>query len=88
MDKSFSLKYDKDYDNAPKITAKGKGEIAKQIIMIAKEKNIPIYKDEILTDILDNLQLNIEVPEYLYEAIAEIYSFTYKLLSGENINQT
>ena len=36
--KAVALKYDIDKDNAPKITAKGKGETASNIIKIAKEQ--------------------------------------------------
>ena len=47
IQKAVALKYDIEKDNAPKITAKGKGETASNIIKIAKENDIPIKKDEV-----------------------------------------
>ena len=35
IQKAIALKYDMDKDNAPKITAKGKGETASNILKIA-----------------------------------------------------
>ena len=50
--KAVALKYDIDIDNAPKVVAKGKGEIAGNIIKIAQDNNIPIKKDEDLIELL------------------------------------
>lgn len=77
--KAAALKYDLDKDNAPKITAKGKGELAKQIIKIAKEKDIPIKKDEDLVELLTKLEIDQEIPPDMYKAIAEIFAFIYDL---------
>jgi type III secretion system FlhB-like substrate exporter len=41
--KAIALKYDIEKDNAPKITAKGKGETASNIIKIAKEHDYCYY---------------------------------------------
>ena len=46
VQKAVALQYDKNTNNAPKITAKGKGETANNIIKIAKDNKIPIKKDE------------------------------------------
>ncbi len=62
-------------DNAPKITAKGKGETASNIIKIAKENNIPIKKDEDLIELLSQLDIDKEIPASMYKAVAEIFSF-------------
>jgi FlhB-like protein len=66
-----ALKYNLD-ESAPKIIAKGKGNIAKRIIETAKENNIAIYKDEKLSKQLENLNLGQEIPNELYEVVAEI----------------
>lgn len=84
LQKAVALKYDMDNDNAPKITATGSGEIAKQIINIAEQNNIPIKKDEDLVELLSKLEINEEIPPKLYKAIAEIFSFIYEL-SGREI---
>ncbi len=57
--KAIALKYNHNKDRAPKVIAKGKGEIAKKIIEIAKENKIPLYEDRGLAQVLEALDLNI-----------------------------
>ena len=52
IEKAVALKYDKEKDHAPKLTATGKGETAKNIIKIAEKNGIPIKKDEDLVNML------------------------------------
>ena len=75
--KAVALNYEMGKDNAPKITAKGKGETAKNIIKIAKENNIPIEKDEDLIELLSQIDIDKEIPTSMYRAVAEIFSFIY-----------
>jgi flagellar biosynthesis protein len=79
IQKAVALKYDIDKDNAPKITAKGKGETASNIIKIAKENKIPIQKDEDLIELLSQIDVDKEIPTSMYRAVAEIFSFIYDL---------
>ena len=81
--KAVALKYDIDKDNAPKITAKGKGETASNIIKIAKENNIPIKKDEDLIELLSQIDIDKEIPSSMYRAVAEIFSFIYDLSNNK-----
>lgn len=84
--KAIALNYDTNSDNAPKILTKGKGCLAEKIIEIAKLNDIPIYEDHILAEILDKINIECEIPEYLFEVVAEIYSYTFKLMQEkENI---
>ena len=41
-DKAVALRYDTEKENAPRVIAKGENEIAKNIIKIAKENDLPI----------------------------------------------
>ena len=77
--RAVALKYDHNKDGAPKVIAKGKREIAEKIIEIAKENKIPLYEDKGLAQVLEALDLNMEIPQTLYKAIAEILVFIYKL---------
>jgi len=77
--KAVALKYDKDKDSAPKIKAKGKGEVAKNIIKIAQEYNLPMKKDEDLVELLSKVEIDKDIPENLYKAVAEVFSFVYKI---------
>ncbi len=79
MKKAAALRYDKSKENAPKVIAKGKGQSAKNIIKIAELHNLPIKKDEDLIELLSKVELDKEVPEALYKAVAEVFSFIYKV---------
>ncbi len=81
--KAVALKYDKDKDSAPKVKAKGKGETAKNIIKIAQEYNLPIKKDEDLVELLSKVEIDKDIPENLYKAVAEVFSFVYKITKKE-----
>ena len=77
--KAAALKYDIDRDEAPRVVAKGKGDIASKIVETAKEHDIPIKKDQDIVEVLTHLNIGEEIPEELYQAIAEILSFIYQL---------
>lgn len=78
-EKAVALKYDASSGSAPKVTAKGEGNIAKNIIELARENDIPIQKDEDLVEILSKVELDREIPSEMYKAVAEIFSFIYKV---------
>ena len=77
--KAVALKYDKEKDQAPKVIAKGKAEIAEKIIKIAKAHNLPLYEDKHLVQILEALDLETEIPPEFYRAVAEVLAFIYRL---------
>lgn len=76
--KAAALRYDTKKENAPRVIAKGEGEAAKNIIKIAELNNLPIKKDEDLIELLSKVEIDKEVPEALYKAVAEVFSFIYK----------
>lgn len=76
---AVALKYDPQAGAAPKIIAKGKGDIAKQIIELAEEHEIHIHQSPELLEVLIRLELGDEIPEALYKAIAEVIAFAYNL---------
>lgn len=77
--KAAALKYNMKKDNAPKIIASGKGDIAKKILEKAKEEDIHIEENQDLAEILVQMEIGEEIPPELYEVIAEILSFIYNL---------
>ena len=77
--KAVALSYDRDSARAPRISAKGAGYLAERIIEIAKEHGIGIYEDPDLVEVLSKLDLNHEIPESLYRAVAEVLAFVYRL---------
>jgi len=70
-------------ENAPTIIAKGSGQVAEDIIHIAKEYNIYLHEDPLLVEVLSQLELNQEIPPQLYIAIAQIIAFAY-ILQGKH----
>lgn len=79
IQKAVALKYDQKISNAPHVVAKGKGDVAKNIIKIAQDNNLPIKKDEDLIELLSQLDIDKEIPPSMYKAVAEIFSFIYGL---------
>ena len=79
QEKAVALKYERGKDPAPKVTAKGRGAVAERILALAKENNIPIRQDKTLLDALYKLDINEEIPEELYRAIAEVLAFVHRI---------
>ncbi len=77
--KAAALSYERGKANAPKVTAKGEGITAQNIIKIAKLHDIPIKKDEDLIELLSKVELDQEIPPEMYKAVAEVFSFIYKM---------
>ena len=77
--KAVALGYNRSQDNAPKVLASGAGDIANKIISLAKEHDIPIKEDPDLIEILSKVEVDQEIPPNLYKAVAEIFSFLYKI---------
>jgi len=78
---AVSLEYEG--SGAPKVTAKGRGYIAEEIIEQAHLHNIPIQKNNELVGLLAEVELNQEIPEQLYEAVAQVLIFAYELSGKE-----
>jgi flagellar biosynthesis protein len=72
-EKAVALKYDKNGEAAPKVVAKGQGEIAQKIKQKAEEFDIPIFQNEALAASLLNLNLDEQIPPNLYKAVAEVF---------------
>jgi flagellar biosynthesis protein len=78
---AVALKYEEGHQ-APKVTAKGKGITAEQILEIAEKHGIPLQNEPELARILAQVPLGDEIPQELYVAVAEVISFAY-FLSGK-----
>jgi flagellar biosynthesis protein len=77
--RAVALKYDPSKHRAPRITAKGKARLAERIIDLAKEEGIPVTQDPELISVLAELDWYEEIPQPLYQAVAEILAFAYRL---------
>jgi flagellar biosynthesis protein len=76
-----ALRYDEDAGGAPRVVAAGTGAVAERIIALARENGVPIHDDAGLAEALARLQLEAEVPEELWKAVAEALVWAYKLTS-------
>jgi flagellar biosynthesis protein len=76
---AVALSYQQEKHDAPKLTAKGEGNIAEKMIDLAKENDIPIQEDPSLVGLLSQLNMNEMIPPDLYGAVAEIFAFLYRI---------
>lgn len=68
-----ALEYDEEGgDEAPRVVASGHGDLAKQIVEAARQYGVPVLRDVPLARALVELEIGDEIPEALYEAVAEI----------------
>jgi flagellar biosynthesis protein len=72
-----AIRYDAAKDDAPRLTAKGKGHMAERIIELARQHDIPVRSDRALVQILSKLDMDQHIPSELYRAVAEILAFVY-----------
>lgn len=79
-----ALKYGQEEDLAPSVVAQGQGEMAKLIVEAARAYGVPIVRDVPVARALNELEIGDEIPEALYEAVAEILR---ELWQGENQQQ-
>ena len=66
------VKYDEETGKAPVVVAQGKGQVAQQIIELAKENDIQIQEDSALVANLLDMDLGDNIPPQLYSVMAEI----------------
>lgn len=77
--RAAALRYDKDRENAPRLVAKGSGHMAERIIELARAHGITIYEDKDLIELLSKIELYQTVPVQLYQVIAEVLAFVYRI---------
>jgi flagellar biosynthesis protein len=77
---AVALRYDG--TGAPRVTAKGRAEVAERIVALAREHGVPLQEEPDLVAVLASIPLGDEIPEALYRAVAEVIAFAY-LLSGK-----
>jgi len=77
--KAAALGYDRSEDQAPRLLAAGKGRMAERIVEIARDADIPVVEDAALVSALMVLEMGEEIPSELYQAVAKILAFIYKV---------
>ncbi|MCP3916417.1 MAG: flagellar biosynthesis protein FlhB [bacterium] len=80
--RAVGLRYDGDSEEAPRVVAKGRGEVAERILAIAKENGVAVRHDPDLMQMLSVVELGDEIPAEMYEAVARLVSFLYRMNEG------
>ncbi len=76
---AVAIRYDEASMQAPRVTAKGQDSMALKIIEIAREHKVPVIRNIGLAHSLIDLEVGHDIPEDLYEAVAEVLNFVYQL---------
>lgn len=77
---AVALKYDADRSTAPMVVAKGQRLVAQRIREIAEEHNIPIVENvQLARALYASVEIGDEIPAELYQAVAEILAYVYRL---------
>jgi flagellar biosynthetic protein FlhB len=76
---AVALEYSEATGSAPVIAARGMGLYAEQIKEIAKSHHVPLVRNIPLAQALSRLEIDDEIPEDLYQAVAEVLSFVHEL---------
>ncbi|MEW6764621.1 MAG: EscU/YscU/HrcU family type III secretion system export apparatus switch protein [Pseudomonadota bacterium] len=72
-----------DGGGAPRVVAKGGGDVAQRILEVARENGVPLHEDAALARTLARLELGDEIPRALYQAVAEVLAFALRLSGRE-----
>ncbi|MBQ7537654.1 MAG: EscU/YscU/HrcU family type III secretion system export apparatus switch protein [Treponema sp.] len=78
MFEAVALRYP-EWADAPYISAKAKGSVAKRLVEIADENGIPIVENAEMANVLSLQNVGSFIPESTYSAIATIFAFVVKL---------
>ncbi|MBF7083467.1 EscU/YscU/HrcU family type III secretion system export apparatus switch protein [Desulfallas sp. Bu1-1] len=76
---AVALRYEPGRDDAPRVTAAGRGELARKIKEMAENSGVPVYEDAALAQTLYKLGVNTEIPPELYEVIAQILVYVARI---------
>jgi flagellar biosynthesis protein FlhB len=76
---AVAVRYDRDTMAAPRVTAKGGGAVAGEMLKVAREHEVPVVRDVPLAHALFEVREGRYVPRELYEAVAEVLLFAARL---------
>ncbi|TAH43136.1 MAG: flagellar protein [Betaproteobacteria bacterium] len=67
---------------APRVVAKGRGVIAREIIERAREAGVYVHESPELVSLLMQVDLDARIPPQLYVAVAELLAWLYRIEQG------
>jgi flagellar biosynthesis protein FlhB len=80
---AVAIRYDRETMAAPRVTAKGGGEVAREMLKLAREHEVPVVRDVPLAHALFEVAEGRYVPRELYELVAEVLLFAARLRQAE-----
>ncbi len=75
---AVALDYEAGSREAPRVVAKGRGELADKIMQVARENGIAIEANPMLAEALSGVELDTQIPRELYVAVAEVIGFVLR----------
>jgi flagellar biosynthesis protein len=70
---------------APRVVAKGGGQLAEKIIETAREHKVPLQEDAALASTLSKIELGREIPRDLYVAVAHVLAFAWSVSGKKDV---
>jgi flagellar biosynthesis protein len=74
---AVALEYEKPH--APRVTAIGRGKLARRIVDVANASGVPISHKPELAMALSKLEIDQEIPASLYRAVAEVLAYILRV---------
>jgi flagellar biosynthesis protein len=74
---AVALKYQA--PRAPLVTAVGRGEMARRIVELAESHDVPVSQNDGLALALSKVEIDEEIPENLYRAVAEVLAYILRV---------
>ncbi len=76
---AVALHYEDHFEATPKVVATGRGDLAQQIIAAAEAAGVDIVQDPDLLEVLGRVPVGEDIPAELFQAVAEILAFLYRI---------
>lgn len=77
---AVALQYSAEAMRAPRVVAKGKDLLAERIKELARQHGVPVVENPPLAQALyRSVEVGMEIPGVLYEAVAEVLAYVYRM---------
>jgi flagellar biosynthesis protein len=72
-------------NGAPRVVAKGGGQVAEKILETAREHKVPLQEDAALAATLSRIELGREIPRELFVAVAHVLAFAWAVAGKRDV---
>ncbi len=73
-----ALRYERAREDAPRVVAHGRGQVAQTILDFARAHGVPVHEDPDLVELLGACELGEQISPELYEVVAQLLAFLYR----------